>query len=184
MTIQIPGLERAFRGDKPVYLARTDVLADAIAEGHLPQGARLPTHRALVERLGVTTATVTRAYIEAERRGLVRGEVGRGTFVRAGDRTAGRFDFGLQVRPGTIDLALNLPPVSASREEESLFARGLGELTARADVLRLMHYQPAQILAAPPHRFGRQRIDLPSGRHSARILPVGRARKQWCCPEL
>ena len=47
MTIPIPGLERVFRGDKPVYLALADVLADAIAEGHLAAGARLPTHREL-----------------------------------------------------------------------------------------------------------------------------------------
>jgi len=122
----IPGLERVFRGDQPVYLALTDVLADAIAEGHLSQGARLPTHRELAKRLGVTTATVTRAYLEAERRGLVRGEVGRGTFVRAGDRAAGRFDFGRESRPGVIDLALNLPPLGASREEEALMAEGHG----------------------------------------------------------
>jgi DNA-binding transcriptional regulator YhcF (GntR family) len=72
MTIPIPGLERVFRGDKPVYLAITEVLADAIADGHLGQGTRLPTHRQFAERLGVTTATVTRAYIEAERRGGLR----------------------------------------------------------------------------------------------------------------
>ncbi len=146
MTIQIPGLERVFRGDKPVYLAITEVLANAIADGHLRQGTRLPTHRQFAERLGVTTATVTRAYIEAERRGLVRGEVGRGTFVRAGDRTAGRFSFGPRLRPGTIDLALNLPPVGAAREEEALLAEGLGALAARGDVVRLMHYQPTQVL--------------------------------------
>jgi len=143
----IPGLERVFRGDQPVYLALTDVLADAIAEGHLSQGARLPTHRELAKRLGVTTATVTRAYLEAERRGLVRGEVGRGTFVRAGDRAAGRFDFGRESRPGVIDLALNLPPLGASREEEALMAEGLGALAARRDIMRLMHYQPTHVLA-------------------------------------
>jgi DNA-binding transcriptional MocR family regulator len=122
------------------------VLADAIAHGHLAQGSRLPTHRELARHLGVTIATVTRAYLEAERRGLVRGEVGRGTFVRAGDRAAGRFDFGRGLHPGMIDLALNVPPVGAPREEEALFAEGLGNLAARRDVLRLMHYQPTQVL--------------------------------------
>ncbi|MBL8831845.1 MAG: PLP-dependent aminotransferase family protein [Rhodospirillales bacterium] len=66
----------------PRYLAIVDLLADAIADGNLRSGDRLPTHRALAARLGVTVTTVTRAYDEAERRGLVIAEVGRGTFVR------------------------------------------------------------------------------------------------------
>ncbi len=66
----------------PRYLAIVDLLSDAIADGQLHSGDRLPTHRALAARLGVTIATVTRAYDEAERRGLVIAEVGRGTFVR------------------------------------------------------------------------------------------------------
>ena len=142
----IPGLERTFRGDKPVYLALTEVLADAIADGHLAQGARLPTHRELAQRLGVTTATVTRAYLEAERRGLVRGEVGRGTFVRAGDRAVGRFDFGRDRSPGVIDLALNLPPVGAAREEAALLAGGIEVLAGRPDLMRVMHYHPVHVL--------------------------------------
>ena len=45
-------------------------------------GGRLPTQRVLARQLGVTLTTVTRAYVEAQRRGLLNGEVGRGTFVR------------------------------------------------------------------------------------------------------
>ena len=142
----IPGLERVFRGDKPVYAALGDVLAEAIADGHLAPGEQLPTHRAMADRLGVTTATVTRAYLEAERRGLVRGEVGRGTFVRSTTEALGRFDFGREVRPGITDLALNLPPVGSPGEEQALFAEGLAALAARADVLRFLHYQPVHVL--------------------------------------
>lgn len=66
----------------PLYRAIADALADDIAAGRLPVGTRLPTHRALAERLEVTVGTITRAYAEAERRGLVDATVGRGTFVR------------------------------------------------------------------------------------------------------
>jgi DNA-binding transcriptional MocR family regulator len=66
----------------PRYMAIVDQLADDIAAGRLKYGDRLPTHRALAGRLGVTVSTVTRAYAEAERRGLISSEVGRGTFVR------------------------------------------------------------------------------------------------------
>ncbi len=69
--------------DGPLYRIIADALADDIASAALPVGARLPTHRDLAFRLGVTVGTVTRAYAEAERRGLIGGEVGRGTFVQA-----------------------------------------------------------------------------------------------------
>jgi len=67
----------------PRYRAIADALADDIASGRLKVGERLPTHRELAFALGVTVGTVTRAYAEAERRGLIGGEVGRGTFVRS-----------------------------------------------------------------------------------------------------
>lgn len=65
----------------PRYKVIADRLAEDIEAGLLDPGTRLPTHRALAGRLGVTVGTVTRAYAEARRRGLVAGQVGRGTFV-------------------------------------------------------------------------------------------------------
>ena len=80
MTKWTPGLEGR---SGPRYLAIAEALAAEVTQGWLKPGARLPTHRDLAFRLGVTIGTVSRAYAEAERRGLVYGEVGRGTFVRA-----------------------------------------------------------------------------------------------------
>jgi DNA-binding transcriptional MocR family regulator len=80
MTISVPG--RLHRNG-PIYLSIVEALAEDIAAGRLASGDRLPPQRELADRLGVTLTTVTRAYIEAARRGLVEGEVGRGTFVRA-----------------------------------------------------------------------------------------------------
>ena len=68
----------------PRYLAIAAALGEDVASGALPPGTRLPTHRELADRLGVTVGTVSRAYAEAARRGLVTGEVGRGTFVSGG----------------------------------------------------------------------------------------------------
>ena len=59
MTTWTPDL-RPRRG--PRYLAIADALADDAGAGRLAPGARLPTHRDLAERLGVTVGTVTRAY--------------------------------------------------------------------------------------------------------------------------
>lgn len=88
----------------PAYLAITRALEADIGAGRLPDGTRLPTHRSLAERLGVNVGTVSRAYAEARRRGLVVGEVGRGTFVRRGLDT-----FGPAADDRVVDLGVNLP---------------------------------------------------------------------------
>jgi len=66
----------------PRYRAIADALAAAIESGDLAPGDKLPPHRTLADALGVTVGTVTRAYGEAERRGLLEATVGRGSFVR------------------------------------------------------------------------------------------------------
>lgn len=80
MTIWTPRLEGR---SGPLYHALAEAIGEAIADGTLPPGARLPTHRDLAWTLGINIGTVTRAYALARERGLVDGEVGRGTFVRA-----------------------------------------------------------------------------------------------------
>ena len=83
MTITLPkGKERR---RQPVYREIADAIAREIRAGRLKPGQRLPTQRELATQLGVTLTTVTRAYAEADRRGLVQGEVGRGTYARSRD---------------------------------------------------------------------------------------------------
>ncbi|MBV6750140.1 PLP-dependent aminotransferase family protein [Pseudomonas chlororaphis] len=67
--------------NQPVYLSIADALARDIASGTLKTGSRLPTLRELAQALEVTPGTISRAYSEAQRRKLVQGEVGRGTYV-------------------------------------------------------------------------------------------------------
>lgn len=93
----------------PVYQAIADALGRDVRAGRLRVGDRLPTHRELARTLGVNVMTVTRAYQEAARRGLVGGEVGRGTFVRAG-ASAPRMTSRLEPDAGAeIDMEFNLP---------------------------------------------------------------------------
>jgi DNA-binding transcriptional MocR family regulator len=75
---------------RPVYLRIADAIGREVDAGRLLPGQRLPTHRAMAASLGLTVTTVTRAYTEATRRGLIEGEVGRGSFVRAGAAPDGR----------------------------------------------------------------------------------------------
>ncbi len=63
------------------YVGIFQSLSDAIVTGELRPGDRLLPQRELAWRLGVNVSTVTRAYLQAERDGLIGGEVGRGTFV-------------------------------------------------------------------------------------------------------
>lgn len=67
----------------PRYVALANAIAEAVESGELRPGTRLPTRRDLAFRLGVSVHTVSSAYVEAERRGYLVGEVGRGTFVQA-----------------------------------------------------------------------------------------------------
>src|SRR5579864_4552517 len=69
------------RFDGPRYQAIAEAIASDLRQGRLKAGERLPTHRELAYRLGVTVGTVTRGYAEAQRRGLVAGHVGRGSFL-------------------------------------------------------------------------------------------------------
>ena len=94
----------------PRYRALVDALAQEVAEGRLPAGARLPPQRDLAYRLGVTVGTVSRAYALAAQRGLVSGEVGRGTFVRGAAALTGRQNPVGDGADDLIKLTVNAPP--------------------------------------------------------------------------
>ena len=79
MTIWPPSPDRITR---PAYRAIAQALVDAVAAGEVGDGMRLPPHRTLAFQLGVSVHTISRAYAELTRIGLVRGEVGRGSYVK------------------------------------------------------------------------------------------------------
>ncbi|GAB2884483.1 transcriptional regulator MdrR2 [Paraburkholderia jirisanensis] len=74
-------LPKLARGGEPKYRSIADSYAQAIRNGQLPPGEKLPPHRVLARQLGVTTGTVSRAYAELEQRGLAIARVGDGTYV-------------------------------------------------------------------------------------------------------
>ncbi len=135
MTLWLPSL-----ADRtgPKYLRIADAMAEDIYAGRLAVGDRLPTHRDLAWRLGVTVGTISRAYAEAERRGLVIGEVGRGSFVRVGARSASILAMPGEGGPQTIELGINRPPARLAAAE---FADGLADLAQAADLADLINYQ-------------------------------------------
>ncbi|MEM9436474.1 MAG: PLP-dependent aminotransferase family protein [Pseudomonadota bacterium] len=67
--------------DGPKYLVLRDAIAGAVEQGHLTADDKLPPVRDLAYNLGITPGTVARAYSILTDQGVLRGEVGRGTFV-------------------------------------------------------------------------------------------------------
>ncbi len=138
-------------------------LVEEISSGRLAAGERLPTHRELAHLLGLAVATVSRAYGELARQGYVRGEVGRGSFVRQQtDRPAPQAI--VERSQERIDLTINQP--ASGDGHRAALSRAFAEL-ARDDALPgLFDYGPST--GALPHRAAGARW---SGRHGLRTSP-------------
>lgn len=122
-------------GAAPLYERLVAVLRADIASGALASGARLPPQRDLAYRLGVGLGTVTRAYVEAEKAGLVSAHVGRGSFVNA------PAEHRAHDRDGPINLAQN---IAAAGPAASRLGEALARLRKRPDLLEHLAYaQPA-----------------------------------------
>jgi DNA-binding transcriptional MocR family regulator len=125
-------------GNGPRYLQIVGALEHDITLGVLAPGTRLLPHRDMAERLRLSVGTVARAYDEAKRRGLISGEVGRGTFVLSG-RSATRPATSGRKKP--LNLALNVPPASG---EAAVIQEALAGIAAEPDFPNLLHYLPHQ----------------------------------------
>lgn len=131
----------------PRYKAIADALAADITNGMVSAGDQLPTHRDLAYHLGITVGTVSRAYAEAERRGLTCGEVGRGTFVIDPGKVGSVFAIRQPLRTDIIDMSMNRPPTGPAGEK---LAKTLAELSQADGLATLTEYQPAN--GMPAHR--------------------------------
>ncbi|MEU9995467.1 PLP-dependent aminotransferase family protein [Streptomyces sp. NPDC050848] len=137
------------------YRRIADLIARRIADGRLRPGDRLPPQRVLARRHRIANSTAIRVYGELARRGLVVGEVGRGTFVRAAPPPPGAA-LALAEASGDapVDLQLNYPVAEGQSE---LMARALAAL-ARADVLGGETSRPAAATGTPEARAAAARV--------------------------
>src|ERR1700751_3991423 len=103
---------------KSEYLKLADGIAADIADGTFKAGDRLPPQRNFAWERKIAVSTASRVYAELLRRGLVVGEVGRGTFI------AGEAGVALPNEPrgARIDLEFNYPSVP---EQTALIAKSL-----------------------------------------------------------
>jgi DNA-binding transcriptional MocR family regulator len=145
MTIWTPDISQR---SGPKYLAIAGAISEAITKGTLPPGEKLPPQRNLAYDLGVTLGTVTRAYDEIKRRGLVDGEVGRGTYVLPREGKKSELFFLTKPTDNNLIDFTHATPISGRAGQE--LARTLADLAQEPDLAPLMDYQ---ILSGMPEHL-------------------------------
>ncbi|MGS1010209.1 aminotransferase-like domain-containing protein [Achromobacter anxifer] len=125
-----------------IYARIADALESDIRAQRLLPGTRLPTLKELAATVGVTPGTVNRAYELAQRRGLVEGEVGRGTFVLGTPVQAGRAAEDVPVAVAASDV-IDLSIVKPNLEIQEPYVRAtLGELARSPILTDMLDYTP------------------------------------------
>lgn len=124
-------------GNSPLYVRIADAIERDIKAGALPAGSRLPPHRDLAHRLSIGIGTVTKAYSEAEQRGLLTGQVGRGSYVAE----IGRRQGARAMADEPLDLARNLPPITSGDRH---LAETLAKFRRRSDLAAILGYGPPE----------------------------------------
>ncbi|WP_027529464.1 PLP-dependent aminotransferase family protein [Bradyrhizobium sp. WSM3983] len=122
----------------PRYLRIVEAMEADIAAGRLVRGQQLPTQRALAKALGIDLTTVTRAYTEARRRGIMEARVGQGSFV---SETSARRVVDLP-HPVAIDLSMNVPPHPLEAQLDERIIAGLEAIRAQSGLTAFLNYQP------------------------------------------
>ncbi|CCN72077.1 PLP-dependent aminotransferase family protein [Vibrio nigripulchritudo] len=108
MTIETIEVDKSLSA--PLYQQVADAIGREVELGNLVANDKLPTHRALADKLDVTVGTVTRAYAEAERRGLVEARVGAGTYIRDHSKVGWVFEESVE-ETDECNFGYNIPPI-------------------------------------------------------------------------
>lgn len=122
----------------PKYQAIAAALLRDIEMGRLQAGDRLPPQRTLAEALSVDLTTVTKAYNEVRRLGLIEGGGSRGSFVKAAPVSP--FP---EAEVATVETGMNLPPDVAGGSLAGCIRDGVSTLLAAPNALTKLQYQPS-----------------------------------------
>ncbi len=131
-----PNLEK-YNG--PKYISIANALCDDIRSGKLKPGDKLPPQRELSYELNINFGTVTKAYALASKRGLVRGEIGRGTFVRKKPPSSKTPWPNEDKMPGRIDMRSDFPCILT---DDPVFTETFKQLGIHPNLSQLFQYQP------------------------------------------
>ncbi len=127
---------------RAIYKQIADHLSVQIEQGELKPNEKLPTHRAFAERLNVTVGTITRAYAEAERRGLVEARVGAGTYVVDKRKGYWEFQYNADEQSKSCSFGYNMPPSVGQSDKLKKAMQVLSETSLSLD--EFLAYQQAQ----------------------------------------
>ncbi|MGR5177800.1 PLP-dependent aminotransferase family protein [Vibrio parahaemolyticus] len=129
----------------PIYKQIADQIATKIESGELASNTKLPTHRWLADKLNVTVGTITRAYAEIERRGLVEARVGAGTYVADSSKPSWVFEQS-SIDPNEYNFGYNIPPLL---DRSNMVKHAMQRIASSPSHLnQLMLYQPPSGLEA------------------------------------
>lgn len=117
-------------GSGPLYLQIAQQVRDAVDDGVLQPGDRLPPQRDLAQLMGVDLTTVTRAYAELRQSDLLDAQGAGGTFIAmsAGNSAT------------SVDLSMNIPPLLGSSPFAQSMERGFQQLSQQLGQGELMSY--------------------------------------------
>ncbi|MBS3765034.1 FadR family transcriptional regulator [Candidatus Bipolaricaulota bacterium] len=114
--------EKLEKSQKPLNVANQ--LLEAIQKGDFQEGDKLPTEEELTDRTGVSRASVREALSALRLGGIVRTEVGKGTFVENVPTTDG-------LRDQILSILVDNPKPLELQEARSAFEVGVVEIAAR-----------------------------------------------------
>ncbi len=112
------------------YQQIANQIINAVKDGVLQPGDRLPPQRDLAQIMGVDLTTVTRAYAEVRHTGLLDAQGAGGSYIARS----------LSEREQTTDLSMNIPPLLGSNAFGRLVRMGLAQVQDEAYDSSLMNY--------------------------------------------
>jgi GntR family transcriptional regulator len=146
----------------PLYYQLANLLSEKITSGELKTGDRLPTEVELVEEYGISRITVRQALRLLEEEGLIRREVGRGTFVNeyrpftGALKVEGSLDDVISLGQNPVKV-IEVKTIKAAPEDAALLGIEVGSPIVRATRIRLHHGEPySHIVNDLPAEIGKR----------------------------
>ena len=77
-----------YKDRRPIYEQLTASITELALSGEMKPDEQLPSVRQLASQLGINPNTISKAYVELERRGIIYSVSGRGSFINSDLSTA------------------------------------------------------------------------------------------------
>lgn len=146
----------------PLYYQLANLLSDKIVSRELKAGDRLPTEVELVDEYGISRITVRQALRLLEEEGLIRREVGRGTFVSeyrpftGALKVEGSLDDVISLGRNPVKV-IEIKTIKAGPDDAVQMGVEPGSAIVRATRIRLHHGEPySHIVNDLPAEIGRR----------------------------